>query len=47
MQNQKTDILSLKFKKNQKGKEDFYIALNGENFQKEGHELIRKMLSSF
>ena len=47
MQNQKSDILSIKFKKNARGKDDFYIEINKDNLLKEGHELIGKLLSSF
>lgn len=47
MANQKTDILSIKFQKNRRGKDDFYIHVNKDNLLKEGHELIGKLLSSF
>jgi hypothetical protein len=47
MQNQKTDILSIKYKKNDRGKEDFYLELNEDHFAEEGHQLIGKLLNSF
>lgn len=47
MQNQKSEVITIKFQKSEKGKEDFYVDVNQTNFQKEGHELIGKLLKSF
>jgi hypothetical protein len=47
MQNQKSDIISLHFKVNDRGRDDFFIEVNKTNFLNEGHELIGKLLKSF
>jgi len=48
MQNQKTDVIKIRYQKDpHTGKEDFYVDVNQENYNKEGKELIGKMLSSY
>lgn len=47
MQNQKTKVIEIKYQKDEHGKDDFYVEVNKENYEKEGKELIGKMLTSY